>query len=922
MIPVRVSVRNFLCFDEAEDGGAIEFDFEGSSLWSISGDNGAGKSAIFDGITYALYGEHRGGGQRDARLIRKGKASCEACFEFRINGDLYRVRRTVGRPRGKARQEPKTWQASWFDAAAGDWRPVPDTDRKTGLERWVVEKLGFGYQTFRASMLLLQGGSDELLRAGPRERFDILSGLLELEAYKRLEAAASEHARCARADAQQLERQLAHVRVVTDEELANARVVAHEKEKALAAANEQVAQAELQLADALRHSELTSDLATAVDRFQAQEALLANAPQIRADVEEWRTLYDAVPRMRHALGDLREADSCSANAAAAVEKAATIDIATLAKEVQRTRKAEANAVAKARAVQEKLTGLAEALGPLRAMLDCREELAEREAAVAQTGSASACEQALAEIGERVASYQEDLEKASDGLDAARTAKAQADAELAQAERLLNERRSVGEEAVCSRCGQPVDSEHIRREVREAKKAVGEAKKARREKKTLIEAAEKHEARVRADLDELETQVAQARVAHAQARTAEEELDRAKRTLEKATTALEAAPKRLRDPVIRLALDEAEATVRGVEEDLKGLKKQAGEARRLADVFGDECRQAQEAQAAGEETLRQLESEAATQEQRADSLRQQADVRTEGLPADWTKRCLAGDVEFVDGLADRLSALSDASSRFQELEVAEARRAEIKVEIRSLRRELKKIRVEHRVDPEAAEQRKTDAQLNAQEALSVRDQARSLSQDLEEAKSSRIDLEERLRQARRSRDRYGRLADLLGRHGLQAFLMDEATRGIAQLSNETLARLSGGHLQLIIERQEARGEEEISIQAVDFAFSDEPLDIAFVSGSQKFRTAVALAAAIGQYAGRGRASVRSLIVDEGFGSLDKQGLQEMLDELRSLAQVMERIIVVSHQSEFQDRAAFPTGYVLRKAGRRTEVERFV
>lgn len=922
MIPVRVFVRNFLCFDEAEDGGAIEFDFEGSSLWSISGDNGAGKSAIFDGITYALYGEHRGGGQRDARLIRKGKASCEACFEFRINGDLYRVRRTVGHPRGKGRQEPKTWQASWFDTAAGDWRPVPDTDRKTGLEHWVVEKLGFGYQTFRASVLLLQGGSDELLRAGPRERFDILSGLLELGAYKRLEAAASEHARSTRADAQQLEQQLVHVRVVRDEELANAQAGANEKEEALAAATGRVAQAELVLADALRHAALTSDLATAEETFQAQEALLGDAPQIRADVEEWRTLDDAVPRMHQALGHLREADSGSANAAAAGETAATIDIGTLAKVVQRTREAEAKAVAEARALQEKLTGLAEALGPLRAMLDCREELAEREAVVAQTGSALSCKQALAELGGRVASRQEDLKKASDGLDAARTAKAQADAELAQAERLLDERRSAGEEAVCSRCGQPVDSEHIRREVLEVKKALVEAKKIRREKKTLIGAAEKHEALVRADLGELETQVAQAHVAHAEAKNAEKELDRAKRALDKASTASEAAPKRLRDPVSRLALDEAEATVRGVEDDLKGLKGLAGEAQRQADVFENEFRQAQEAQAAGEETLRQLESEAATQTQRADSLRQQAHVRTEGLPADWTTRCLAGDVEFVDGLADRLSALSDASSRFQELELAEARRKETEVEIRSLRREIEKIRVEHRVDPETAEQRKADAQLKAREALSLRDEARSLSRDLEEAKARRIDLEERLSQARRSRDHYGRLADLVGRHGLQAFLMDEATRGIAQLTNETLARLSGGQLQLLIERQEARGEEEIIIQAVDFAFSDEPLDIAFVSGSQKFRTAVALAAAIGQYAGRGRASVRSLIIDEGFGSLDKQGLQEMLDELRSLAQVMERIIVVSHHSEFQDRAAFPTGYVLRKAGRRTEVERFL
>ena len=126
------------------------------------------------------------------------------------------------------------------------------------------------------------------------------------------------------------------------------------------------------------------------------------------------------------------------------------------------------------------------------------------------------------------------------------------------------------------------------------------------------------------------------------------------------------------------------------------------------------------------------------------------------------------------------------------------------------------------------------------------------------------------------------------------------------------------LQLSIEHHE----EEIAIRATDLAFSEEALDVRFLSGSQKFRVSVALAAGIGQYAGRGVGSVRSLIIDEGFGSLDTQGRQDMIDELRNLSQLMDRLIIVSHQEDFQDRTLFPTGYVLRKVNQQTQVERFV
>jgi hypothetical protein len=49
---------------------------------------------------------------------------------------------------------------------------------------------------------------------------------------------------------------------------------------------------------------------------------------------------------------------------------------------------------------------------------------------------------------------------------------------------------------------------------------------------------------------------------------------------------------------------------------------------------------------------------------------------------------------------------------------------------------------------------------------------------------------------------------------------------------------------------------------------------------------------------------------------------MIEQLREVAGVMEKVIVVSHQEDFQDRRLFPAGYVLRKEGRKTVVTRAI
>lgn len=922
MIPVRVLVHNFLCFDETEDGQPIEFDFEGSALWSISGDNGAGKSAVFDAITYALFGKHRGGGQRDGQLIRKGSPTCEVVFEFRIDGELYRVRRTVGRARSGGAQEPKTCQASWFDTQADDWRPIPDTDRVRELDGWVRQQIGFGYETFLASVLLLQGASDELLRAKPKGRFDILSGLLDLESYRRLEAAASDRARSAKTQVLQLEQQIAGLPSVDEQYLEAAQKQVTESTEAHGQANAALADAQKLAAESLRHARLREELDQAHKGLDAEKALLADAGRIRAENAEWLELKTALPKLLGALSDLKDAANSITDAANLRTQAEAIDLAALAEATTTAGAAVKESAGLVRRLAKDCSALGEAIGPLRAILDARERLEQREAEARDAGTAADCKAALTESETKTRSTKKELAAALRAVEGARTSKTSADTELKHAENELEARKAAGQEAICSRCGQRVNSQHIKKELADAKKRATEARQALKQAKTGLEEAERISSDLESIAREHDEAIVTARLALSTAQTAEKELESAKTAVAEASQEAEQLPKDYLKRVAKRDLAEARIALDELEEQLDRQREDLATSEADSETFVAQHEAAREAHKQAVDSKRKLETEAGTLDQRAESLKEQAGIRVADVNAEWTSRCLSRDVAFVTSLEERLEELKETPDRFRSLQEAEQRHNDIQIWIKGLQTELETVLPEHRVTPREAELMQSAADAKAKEALESLQRAASALRGLEEARTQRAGLDTTLAATRQRRMLYERLADLLGRHRLQAFLIDDAVAGIAQLANETLARLSGGELELRLDRQQTRGEEEIVIQACDFAFTDEPLDIAFVSGSQKFRAAVALAAAIGQYAGRGRASVRSLIIDEGFGSLDKQGLQDMIDELRNLSGIMERIVVVSHQPEFQDRALFPTGYVLRKAGRRTGVERFV
>src|SRR5262249_41840583 len=166
-----------------------------------------------------------------------------------------------------------------------------------------------------------------------------------------------------------------------------------------------------------------------------------------------------------------------------------------------------------------------------------------------------------------------------------------------------------------------------------------------------------------------------------------------------------------------------------------------------------------------------------------------------------------------------------------------------------------------------------------------------------------------------------LAGLLGRQRLQLFLLRRAERGILAYANAVLDRLSGGQLYLRLCEDEngLEPDQALQLEAYNRTAGQTPIGVSFLSGSQRFRVAVSLALGIGQYASRQHRPIESVIIDEGFGCLDREGRQVMIQELQNLRGQLRRILLVSHPEEFAD--AFADSYRIELLDGSTQVTRF-
>ena len=162
-------------------------------LYLITGDTGAGKTTLFDAITYALY-DHSSGGVRDGAMLRSKYADPGTPtfveLEFEVRGQRCTVRRNPEYPRPKARGEGFTTEKADATLTYADGRP-PVTKAKE-VTAAVTELIGLDYNQFSQIAMIAQGQFNRLLNATTEERSRIFRKLFRTQRYQKLQDALQE----------------------------------------------------------------------------------------------------------------------------------------------------------------------------------------------------------------------------------------------------------------------------------------------------------------------------------------------------------------------------------------------------------------------------------------------------------------------------------------------------------------------------------------------------------------------------------------------------------------------------------------------------------------------------------------------------------------------------------------------------------
>lgn len=187
MRPIKLVMSAFGPYPNEQ---VIDFEKLGTKgLYLITGDTGAGKTTIFDAITFALYGQ-ASGKNRETSMLRSEYASKETPtfveLTFKINNNLYKVTRNPDYERPAKRGDGMTKESANATLEFIGTSKAPIT-KFTAVTEEIKNILNLDHNQFTQIVMLAQGEFLKLLLASTEERSKIFRQIFNTVAYKTLQ---------------------------------------------------------------------------------------------------------------------------------------------------------------------------------------------------------------------------------------------------------------------------------------------------------------------------------------------------------------------------------------------------------------------------------------------------------------------------------------------------------------------------------------------------------------------------------------------------------------------------------------------------------------------------------------------------------------------------------------------------------------
>ncbi len=903
MIPETLRLRNYLSHRETE------IDFKGLHLAVLVGPNGAGKSSLLDAMTWALWGKSRAA--EDDELFHHGETFMEVELVFRLpfqnqTEQRYRVLRRRER---KGRRSSQTLLDFQVESERG-WHSLNGNSvRET--QKHIAKHLLLDYDTFINSAYLRQGKADEFLALDPAERKRVLGTILNLESWEGYREKARDRLSEVRARVKELEDRLR----LWEVDLQRRPQLQKSLEQAQGALEQATAQLQ-EVMDQLKELEKVREKARELDiliqqKEQQRRELKARLQDLRDQETKLQTQRQACLELIAQATEI-EAAHAAYQAALEEEQGWSARLSQSA-QLQETMRAHERAIVQEReALQKKLLeqekqrqALEKRIEQIQAGLE--RELSSLEGQVHQLQSrrqkqaeATPVEDVEAQLRDLEA-LQQRIEEAKATLQGLREEKSRLEATNRQLKEQMegkkNQLELLTDQATCPLCRQPLSPDH-RRELMESitkeGKELGDAYRANRAR---LEKVEEEARQLRSFIDDNEPRIRKIpaltqHLARLREQREQDERDRAEQEQ------LEAQAARLRQRLS--ALDYAQEE----RHKLEKLQDACAELRQRLEQE-DYGHAARAAMAELKDALQALGYDA--------QAHAASRARIQSLKVSETRRLELEKARVeINGIEARLVLLAQETAQVNQAMAA------ITETIQSYEAERQALQP---VLDQLPRLEASLTQARQQENLR-RDDVRRLHQELEALAIVEKRLKEGQAELQALNTRQVILTELqeaFSVKGIPALIIERTLPELERETNALLDRLSHGQMSVQFRTQKTISSGETR-ETLDLLISDTQGTRSYklFSGGEQFRINFAVRVALSRLlAQRAGVRLRTLFIDEGFGVLDLDGRERLIEAIRAIQNEFDLLLVITHIEELQD--AFPARILVTRDGDGSRVQ---